>query len=70
MNELLYIMAAFGFTIIVCGLWVLCSTLFRMWLINDWCRHEWGTWEDAKTPLKDGQTRYCKKCNKKEIYLP
>ena len=70
MNELGIIFALFGLVLIVAMSWVFCTTVFHMWLTNDWCRHNWGKWENSKSEYKDTQTRYCTKCNKKEVYVP
>ena len=68
MNEFLFVIGTFGFTVAVCAVWVMGKVIFERWLNNDWCRHQWGAWEAIQHPGVGTyvQHRFCKKCNRAE----
>jgi len=67
MNEFLFIGFLFCCSLVFALVWCGVSELFKRWLNNDWCRHDWDMWTGV-----DGlyQYRFCKKCNKAERRAP
>jgi hypothetical protein len=70
MSEFWFFIGSLVLTSSIAGVWCICAELFKRWLNNDWCRHDWGMWQSA-TSIAEGsfmykQHRFCKKCNKAE----
>jgi hypothetical protein len=68
MMDFWFYVFAFGLTAAIAGVWCICAELFKRWLNNDWCRHQWDMWEAVQHPGVGThvQLRFCKKCNKAE----
>jgi hypothetical protein len=69
MSEFWFFIGSLVLTASIAGVWCICAELFKRWLNNDWCRHDWGMWDAVM--VEQGtiiyqQTRLCKKCNKAE----
>ena len=70
MNDFL-LMSGFVITAFLCaGTWCAVKELFNRWVNNDWCKHNWGMWEEVSSITEGSsiyrQYRFCKKCNKAE----
>jgi len=63
MNDFWLTMGVFAFTLLCLALWTVFKEPFRRWYEDDWCRHEWGNWQDNGMYE---QSRHCNKCNKRE----
>lgn len=68
MNDFWFFTGALVLTAAIAGVWCGVRELFNRWANNDWCRHDWGKWEDAEGV--NAQRRYCTKCNKQEQRVP
>jgi len=67
MNEFL-VFAGLVVTVALCaGAWCVIKELFRRWMDNDWCKHNWDMWGPVDAGV---QTRFCRKCNKAEKSVP
>jgi hypothetical protein len=69
MMDFWFYVFAFGLTAAIAGVWCICAELFKRWLNNDWCRHDWGMWDAImveQNTIIYRQNRFCKKCNKAE----
>ena len=68
MSEFTFVLLVFVIGLLGMSLWMLIKELFRRWFSNDWCRHDWGAWENRRDEWT--QYRYCTKCNQMERRIP
>lgn len=70
MNDFWFFVGALAFVSVLAAFWCAMKELFTRWLKNDWCRHNWGKWQDVEYEHRTGQHRYCSKCNMMEKRTP
>lgn len=70
MNDFMFFVGGIATVAICAGVWNLVRELFNRWVNNDWCKHQWGMWEEVSSVTEGSsiyrQYRFCKKCNKAE----